>query len=205
MRASYKNTSVALLVTFALSLFFVYAMRPNEVVGSGANPPSAEWKNPSSVEVALETLEEVGPGNVVADDDNDFKITLSSATTNAIRTSVIGSLESEKNTQHRIEFYTSPVCGSKGLENPRFLGAVTVKTNDDGQFRFTANISPPLTAGHFVAVKAINQKENKSVFSNCLRIIIPTPTPTPKPTVTPTPTPTPTPRPTPTPSPTPTP
>src|SRR5215468_3054538 len=43
MRASYKNTSVALLVTLALSLFFVYAMRPNEAAGSEATPHSAEW------------------------------------------------------------------------------------------------------------------------------------------------------------------
>src|SRR5215475_10836992 len=46
MRASYKNTSVALLVTLALSLFFVYAMRPNEAAATA---------------VTLETIAEVGP------------------------------------------------------------------------------------------------------------------------------------------------
>src|SRR5215475_7273527 len=169
MRASYKNTSVALLVTFALSMFFVFAMRPNEAIGSEANTLSAELKNSPSVELALETLEEVVPGNINVDVD-DFKITITSAITNAIRTSVTCSLESEKNTQHRIEFYTSQVCGDSGLESPRFLGYVTVRTNNDGHARFTALITPPLTAGHFVAVKAINQKDNEFVFSPCVRI-----------------------------------
>src|SRR5262245_37290483 len=168
MRASYKNTSVALLVTLALSLFFVYAMRPNEAAGSEATPHSAEWKNSSSVKVALETLEEVGPKNF---DDDDFKITITSATTNAIRTAVTCSLESDKNTQHRIEFYTSQVCGPNGLESPIFLGAVTVKTNNDGEARFTAIITPPRPAGHFISVKAINQKNNDSVVSACVRIV----------------------------------
>src|SRR5262245_19511035 len=115
MRASYKNTSVALLVSFALSLFFVFAMKPGGAAGSTPRL-RAESINPASLQVSLESIE---MSSLVKTDDNDddFEITISSATTNTIRTSVTCSLKSDKNTQHRIEFYTSPTCGSKGLEN----------------------------------------------------------------------------------------
>jgi hypothetical protein len=78
MRASYKNTSVALLVTFALSLFFGYAMKPNKVAGSVAGLPAAELMKSSSVNVTLESVEEAGPGNFNVHDDDDFEIVLTS-------------------------------------------------------------------------------------------------------------------------------
>src|SRR5262245_14298094 len=171
MRASYKNTSISLLLTFALSLFFVYAMRPNEAVGSGVNPSSVESMGPSSLEVTMKTPEEAGAG-IVADDD--FKIIINSVSTNSIRTSVVASLTSEKNTLHRVEFYSSPVCGPNGLQDPRRLGAVSVRTNNDGRVGFTTIITPRLAEGLFVAVKAINLKDNSSVVSNCVRNTVPT-------------------------------
>src|SRR5262245_37487506 len=95
MRASYKNTSITLLVTLALSLFFGYSMRPKEAAGSGVNRLSPEWRNSFSAKVTLEQPEDIGVGNFAAGltppapamstlserlADDDFKITLSSAT-----------------------------------------------------------------------------------------------------------------------------
>src|SRR5215470_11507001 len=120
MRASYKNTSIALLVTLALSLFFAYAMRPKEAAGSGVNQLSPEWKNSSSAKVTLGQPEEIEVGNIAVAPppparaistlseslaDDEFKITLSSATSGTTRTSVITVLTGKPNTLHRIEYY----------------------------------------------------------------------------------------------------
>ena len=136
MRASYKNTSMALLITLALSLFFVYAMKPQEAAGLEVNQLSSKLKNSSTgsavAEVSIGLIEGVktensapslstsaittaASGEGLAD---DIKIGLSSATSNQINTHVASVLTSEDNTQHRVEYYTSSACGNKGLESP---------------------------------------------------------------------------------------
>src|SRR5262245_23554472 len=124
MRASYKNTSMALLATLALSLFFVYAMRPQEAVGSEINQHSTQLKNSSSglgaagasigviEDVKTESLSPALTSSAVAIAvsregiaANDVKITLNSATSNLVNTQVASVLKSEDDTQHRVEYY----------------------------------------------------------------------------------------------------
>src|SRR5215510_1516546 len=150
MRASFKNTSMALLVTLALSLFFVYAMRPQEAAGSEINQHSYKLKNSSSSITAAGVTLGITEGIKTEDSasamtpsglamrassegmaDGDLNIVLNSATSNQINTQVASVLTSEDNTQHRVEYYTSSVCGDKGLENPLYLGALNVKTNNN--------------------------------------------------------------------------
>src|SRR5262245_42901793 len=129
MRASYKNTSMALLVTLALSLFFVYAMKPRDAAGLEINqlssPSIRSASGSAAAGVSIRLIEGVKTENSAsawspsattmapAREEmvgNDFKIALNSAVSTQVNTQVASALTSEDNTQHRVEYYISSVC-----------------------------------------------------------------------------------------------
>ena len=188
MRASYRYTSVSLLVTLALSLFSLYASRPNQAAGA-EDSLSAMHSHVLPSEITLEPLEAFSSSSPLIISSAlatqaDVNITLTSATSTLTRTTVQTAIEGQPSTIHRVEFFTSEKCTNGALVSGRSLGALQVTTNASGKSSFNALITPALTVGNFVAAQATNQVSRTSALSRCLVVTsgITTPTPTPTPT-----------------------
>jgi titin len=103
-------------------------------------------------------------------DDQAFPV-LTSATTDGSSTTVEGTLASTSSTSFRVEIFANAVCNPSGYgEGERFLGALTVTTDADGNatFSFTAPIG--VNPGQFVAATATDPTGNTSEFSACTEV-----------------------------------
>jgi uncharacterized repeat protein (TIGR01451 family) len=96
--------------------------------------------------------------------------------TNAARaggnTRVVGTLNSEPNTQYRIEFFANANCdGSGNGEGERFLGSTTVMTDVvTGAANFNL-LLPTVTPGQSVTATATDPDNNTSEFSPCVSVL----------------------------------
>lgn len=105
---------------------------------------------------------------------------------------ISGTLDSEANTEYRIDFYRSLSCDPSGHgEGQEYLATGMLTTDGDGHADFEIN-SPSLSvsAGNSVTAMATDPDGNTSEFSACATVEASTPSPTPTNTATPGPSPT---------------
>ena len=80
-----------------------------------------------------------------------------------------GDLNSKPHSDYTLDFYQSPVCDSSGYgEGRTYLGPHLVTTDANGDVSFSANLSFPVPAGHFITATATDAEGSTSEFSPCL-------------------------------------
>lgn len=100
---------------------------------------------------------------------------------------ISGTLDSQANTEYRIDFYRSLSCDPSGHgEGQEYLATGTVTTDGDGYADFEIN-SPSLSVspGNSITATATDPDGNTSEFSACVTVEASTLTPTPTNTATP--------------------
>ena len=144
------------------------------------------------------TLNDVGDGDTGPNGLQNFPV-LTSATSDGVHTTIVGTLNSAASTTYRVEFFATPACDGSGHgEGRTFLGAASVTTDGSGN----VNINSTFLVGStgVLTATATDPTNDTSEFSACstISVVTPTNTPTNTPTSTPTNTPTSTPTSTPT-------
>ncbi|HEX2340351.1 MAG TPA: FG-GAP-like repeat-containing protein, partial [Vicinamibacterales bacterium] len=110
------------------------------------------------------TPNDTGDGDTGANNLQNFPV-VTSATTSAGLTTVIGTLNSTAQTQYTLEFFTNATCdGSGNGEGQTFVGLTTVTTNADGNASFQTTVS----ASTIVTATATDPSGNTSEFSACV-------------------------------------
>jgi titin len=93
---------------------------------------------------------------------------LDSASSAASETHVSGSLESIPNTVFVIDFYANTACDESGFgEGERYLGAVSVTTDNSGQASFHAVLPAAVSTAEVITATATDPEGNTSEFSPC--------------------------------------
>ena len=81
---------------------------------------------------------------------------------------VHGRLNSQPGGTYRIEVFANASCDQSGYgEGARFLGALTVTTNPQGDAQFKLKFSAAVNAGQFITATATDAAGNTSEFSAC--------------------------------------
>jgi hypothetical protein len=97
---------------------------------------------------------------------------LTSATSDAVSTSIQGTLNSTPDTIFTIEFFSNTACDPSGFgEGQTFLGSTMVVT--DGNCNASFNVTRPsaLNVGQFITATATDPTGNTSEFSNCVQVV----------------------------------
>jgi hypothetical protein len=103
-----------------------------------------------------------GPNNL-----QNFPV-LTSATTTASGTAVVGTLNSLASTQYRIEFFANTTCDTSGNgEGSLFVGSTNVTTDASGNAAINFTISPGLGPNAIVTATATSPTGDTSEFSAC--------------------------------------
>ena len=80
---------------------------------------------------------------------------LSSANSDSVSTTIVGTLNSRANTLYRIEFFSnSTASGSGHGEGQTFIGFTDVTTGDTGSASFNATLMTPVSNGRFITATA---------------------------------------------------
>ena len=81
---------------------------------------------------------------------------------------VHGRLNSQPGGTYRIEVFANTNCDQSGYgEGARFIGALTVTTNPQGDAQFKLKFSAAVSAGQFITATATDAAGNTSEFSAC--------------------------------------
>jgi hypothetical protein len=95
---------------------------------------------------------------------------ISSAVVNGGATDVEGLLINEPNTEYRVEFFSSPDCGTAGFgQGKTFRGSTLVTTNGGGQAPLATSI-PQAIADAFLTATVTDPLGNTSEFSPCAQV-----------------------------------
>jgi hypothetical protein len=125
--------------------------------------------------IDLSADQNLAPDGVTANDNLDadsgantlqnFPV-LTSATTRSGATTVTGSLNSRPSSTYRIEFFSSPPDASGApAEGSRFLGAISVTTNANGDAAFKATLPTGVSPGELITATATDSTNDTSEFS----------------------------------------
>jgi CSLREA domain-containing protein len=112
------------------------------------------------------------PGDADTGPDNlqNFPV-LTSATSTASATTIIGSLDSTPNTAFRLEFFSNRACNPSGFgEGETFLGSVSVGTDAGGNAPFSATVPAAVAGGEAITATATDPGGNTSEFSACIAV-----------------------------------
>jgi hypothetical protein len=105
---------------------------------------------------------DTGPNNL-----QNFPV-LTSATTTAAGTAVVGTLNSLAATQYRIEFFANTTCDTSGNgEGALFVGTTNVTTDAAGDAAINFTITPGLGPNAIVTATAMSPTGDTSEFSAC--------------------------------------
>ena len=97
---------------------------------------------------------------------------LSSASTRNGATTVTGSLNSRPSSTYRIDFFASPFDSSGApAEGARFLGAISLSSNANGDGTFKAVLPTGVSPGEVITATATDSSNNSSEFSQGVRAI----------------------------------
>ena len=100
------------------------------------------------------TLNDSGDGDSGPNQLQNFPV-LTSATSDLVSTTIVGSLNSNSNTTYRIEFFSSPTASATGFgEGQTFLGFTNVTTDVNGQASINTIVATPVPSGGFVTATA---------------------------------------------------
>lgn len=95
---------------------------------------------------------------------------LTSASSSAAGTVVMGTLNSTSNTSFTVQFFSNPACDPSGYgEGQTFIGQATVMTDGSGNAGFAATF-PRVVAGRVVTSTATDPNGNTSEFSACVSV-----------------------------------
>lgn len=93
---------------------------------------------------------------------------LTSVTTSAGGTTIVGTLNSAANTVFRIEFFANATCDSSGNgEGALYFGSTTAATDASGNASFSASFPNALPTGQVITATATDPAGNTSEFSAC--------------------------------------
>jgi hypothetical protein len=96
---------------------------------------------------------------------------LTSAWSDGTSTTVEGSFASASDTTFTLEFYANTECNPSGYgEGERFLGAMTVLTDADGNASFSFTVAIGVDVGEFISATATDPGNNTSGFSACVQV-----------------------------------
>ena len=116
------------------------------------------------------TPNDPGDGDPGANERQNTPV-LDSATTyaNTNTTVLVGSLDSRSGGTYRVELFASSAVDPSGYgEGERFLGAVEVTTDADGDAAFTVELPEPVEPGLYVTATATDADGNTSEFSEAV-------------------------------------
>jgi parallel beta-helix repeat protein len=117
---------------------------------------------------------DAGDGDSGANGLQNYPV-LTSAASGGNLTTVKGTLNSQPNSEYRLEFFFGDVgaCDPSGNgEGRTFLGAGVATTNGSGNVSFTFVSNTSLGAGRLVAATATDAAGNTSEFSACRNIVL---------------------------------
>lgn len=109
--------------------------------------------------------QDTGPNNL-----QNFPV-LTSAAAASDEVNITGSLNSEPGSQYRLDFFASQSCDASGFgEGQRFLGTLTVVTNDNGGAAFNTTLGGIVAPGSVITATATDELGNTSEFSQCVTV-----------------------------------
>ena len=113
------------------------------------------------------TANDAGDGDTGANNLQNFPV-LTSATSDATSTTILGALNSIPNTTFRLELFSNTACDPSGFgEGQALLGSTTVTTDGSGDASFTVTFPTPVPEGQFVTATATDPDNNTSEFCQC--------------------------------------
>jgi hypothetical protein len=119
------------------------------------------------------------PGDTVNNNVQNFPV-LATAQVVSGGTRITGNLNSQPNSNFRIEFFSNTTCDPSGNgEGQRPVGATTVTTDSNGDAHIDTTVAPNDTAGSFITGTATNTNSSSSEFSACVKTADPAPPPPP--------------------------
>lgn len=93
---------------------------------------------------------------------------LTSVTSGAGWTSIVGTFSSTASTTFRVEFFSSPACDASGNgEGQTYLGFASISTDGAGNASISTVLPVSVTLGHRVTATATDPGNNTSEFSAC--------------------------------------
>ena len=124
------------------------------------------------LEPAGVTANDTGDADTGANNRQNFPV-LSSATNNGGSISIQGTFNSYPNATFRLEFFSSPACGSSGYgEGKSFIGSMNVTTDGSGNVTggFSADFNVAISNGAAITSTATDPANNTSEFSECVSL-----------------------------------
>ncbi len=101
---------------------------------------------------------------------------LTSATTSAGVTTILGTLDEAPKTAYTIQYFSSPMAGSNGFgQGQTLLGQASVTTGADGTASLSFSPTAALAKGLSISAVAIDPAGNTSQFSNAVSVVSPVP------------------------------
>jgi hypothetical protein len=123
---------------------------------------------------------DLAPAGVTANDSCDGDsgpnnlqnfVVLTSATSVAGSTTILGTLNSVANTNYSLEFFSNAACDASGNgEGRTYAGAASVTTAANCTTSFTVTIPTSVPVGQFLTATAIDPVSNTSEFSACVLV-----------------------------------
>jgi len=118
------------------------------------------------------TANDPGDADTGANNRQNFPV-LSSATNNGGSIAIQGTFNSYPNATFRLEFFSSPACGSSGYgEGKSFIGSMNVMTDGSGNVTggFSAGFNVAISNGAAITSTATDPANNTSEFSQCVSL-----------------------------------
>ncbi|MCI0465097.1 MAG: PKD domain-containing protein, partial [Gemmataceae bacterium] len=117
------------------------------------------------------TPNDLGDPDTGANNRQNFPV-LTSATVNALGTTVQGTLNARPSITHTLQFFANATGDGTGFgEGQTLLGTLTVTTDAAGNASFTAPFATLIPAGHFITATATDSTNNTSEFSQGLSLV----------------------------------